>query len=172
MSLQTELNAPKANSASHQSLRWRTALSLPDPLLIRKTLISLAIMSVISGLTVATAQDQTKAPHLYAAPATRNDQEFIIDSALAISTMSLNMAVDSTGDVDRDFVAMMMPHHQGAIDVARAELKYGHNQELRHLALSMIAEREHEMSVMRNAFGAPAASDTSEHSSDRRSHEE
>ena len=56
--------------------------------------------------------------------------------------------------------------------VARAELKYGHNQELRHLALSMIAEREHEMSVMRNAFGAPAASDTSEHSSDRRSHEE
>ena len=78
------------------------------------------------------------------------------------------MAVDSTGNVDRDFVAMMIPHHQGAIDVARAELKYGRNEELRQLALSIVAEREHEMSVMRNAFGEPAVSNTpvtSEHSS-------
>jgi uncharacterized protein (DUF305 family) len=171
MSPQPELDASRANGASHQP-PWNTPLSLPDPLLIRKTLISLAIMSVVSGLTLATAQDQNKASHLRAASTTRNDQEFIIDSALAISTMSLNMAVDSTGDVDRDFVAMMMPHHQGAIDLARAEVKYGHNEKLRQLALSMIVEREHEMSVMRNPFGEPATSDTSEHSSDGRSREE
>jgi uncharacterized protein (DUF305 family) len=118
MSLQTKLDASKENPASPQ-LRWNTALSRRDLLLIRKALISLAIMSVVSGLTLATAQDRTKAPHFRAAPTARNDQEFIIDSALAISTMSLKMAIDSTGDVDRDFVAMMMPHHQGAIDVAR-----------------------------------------------------
>jgi Domain of unknown function (DUF305) len=170
MSLQTELDASKENAASQQP-RWNTALSRRDLLRIRKALISLAIMSVVSGLTLATAQDQNAA-HLRAAPTTRNDQEFIIDSALAISTMSLKMAVDSTGDVDRDFVAMMMPHHQGAIDVARAELKYGHNEQLRHLALGMIGEREHEMSVMRNAFGEPTAGDASEHLSDRRSREE
>jgi hypothetical protein len=144
MSPQPELDASRANGASHQP-PWNTPLSLPDPLLIRKTLISLAIMSVVSGLTLATAQDQNKASHLRAASTTRND---------------------------RDFVAMMMPHHQGAIDLARAEVKYGHNEKLRQLALSMIVEREHEMSVMRNPFGEPATSDTSEHSSDGRSREE
>ena len=60
---------------------------------------------------------------------------------------------DPTGDVDRDFVALMMPHQQGAIDMARAELKYGHKEELRRLAQSIIAETEHEMSAMRGAVG-------------------
>lgn len=55
--------------------------------------------------------------------------------------------------VDRDFVAMMMPHHQGAIDVARAELKYGHNEGVRRVAQSIIAERENEMSAVRAAVG-------------------
>jgi hypothetical protein len=38
------------------------------------------------------------------------------------------MTAERTGDVDQDFVAMMTPHHQGAIDIARAELKYGHTK--------------------------------------------
>lgn len=63
------------------------------------------------------------------------------------------MSVDSMGDVDRDFVGLMLPHHQGAIDIARAELKYGHNEELRRLAQSIIAEREHEMALMQGALG-------------------
>ena len=171
MSVQVKCDASKIDSAARQPSPSNRVMFLRGPLFIRKTLISLAIMSLVSWLTFAISQGQTKANDLRAAPATRSDQRFIIDSALAMSTMSLNMTVDSTGDVDRDFVAMMMPHHQGAIDVARAELKYGHNEGLRQLALSMIAEREHEMSVMRNAFAEPAAGDTSvtsEHSSDKR----
>jgi uncharacterized protein (DUF305 family) len=56
----------------------------------------------------------------------------------------------------------MMPHHQGAIDMARAELKYGHNEELRRLAQSIIAEREQEMSTMRNVVGQAPPSKTSD----------
>jgi uncharacterized protein (DUF305 family) len=69
--------------------------------------------------------------------------------------MSLEMSVDPTGDVDRDFVAMMIPHTQGAIDMARVELKHGHSEDLRRLARSLIAERENEISHMRSGIGNP-----------------
>jgi uncharacterized protein (DUF305 family) len=164
MSLRVKCDASKINSERRQRSPWKEVGALS----IRKKLISLALISMVSGVTFATAQDQTRARHLRAAPAYSEEQEFVVDSELALGTMSLNMSVDPTGDVDHDFVAMMMPHHQGAIDVARAELKYGHNEVLRRLALSIIAEREREMSVMRDAFSEPAASNTpatSEHPS-------
>jgi len=47
----------------------------------------------------------------------------------------------------------MMPHHQGAIDIARAELKYGHNEEVLRLVHDIIAEQENEMLVMRSTVG-------------------
>jgi hypothetical protein len=52
----------------------------------------------------------------------------------AMAKMMEAMSVKPTGDVDRDFVAMMEPHHQGAIDMARAELRYGKNERLRRMA--------------------------------------
>jgi uncharacterized protein (DUF305 family) len=120
---------------------------------IRKMLISLAMISSISGFTVAVAQQQPD-KRLVRIPAVDSDeQRFVIDSELALSEMTLDMTADSTGDVDRDFVALMIPHNQGAIDVARAELKYGHNEDIRRIAQNMIAERESEMSAMRTAVG-------------------
>jgi uncharacterized protein (DUF305 family) len=44
------------------------------------------------------------------------------------------MAVTPTGDVDADFAAVMIPHHQGAIEMAEAELRFGHNEKLRRIA--------------------------------------
>jgi hypothetical protein len=118
-------------------------------------LISLGTIALISATSLALAQDQTKTRQVPAGATDSSEQEFIIDNALALSKMSLAMTVDPTGDVDRDFVAIMMPHHQGALDMARAELKYGHNEELQRLARDIIAEREHEMSAMRAAVGEP-----------------
>jgi uncharacterized protein (DUF305 family) len=51
-----------------------------------------------------------------------------------MSKMMANMSTRPTGDIDRDFVDMMVPHHQGAVDMAMSELKYGHNEQLRRLA--------------------------------------
>jgi uncharacterized protein (DUF305 family) len=129
----------------------------------RKGLVLLWTIASMSVSPVATAQHQTITRRVLSADIERGDQHFIIESALALGRMSLCMSVDPTGDVDRDFVALMMPHHQGALDMAHAELKYSHNEELRRLAREIIAEREHEISEMLRALGelAPAQSSDS-----------
>ncbi len=53
-----------------------------------------------------------------------------------------------TGDPDHDFAAMMIPHHQGAIDMAKAELLYGTNPVLRRLAQGIIVTQNAEITVM------------------------
>jgi hypothetical protein len=67
--------------------------------------------------------------------------------------MMADMAVKPSGDVDRDFAAMMIPHHQGAIDMAQAELRYGRNEQLRRLAQEIIVTQQQEITVMRLAVG-------------------
>ena len=69
-----------------------------------------------------------------------------------MSKMSRGMMVGPTGDVDRDFVAMMIPHHQGAIEMAQAEIKYGHNETLRRLAEDIVNEQDQEISIMHHAI--------------------
>jgi uncharacterized protein (DUF305 family) len=54
----------------------------------------------------------------------------------------------STGDADRDFLTMMIPHHQGAIDMAEAVLKHGKNAEVRALAENIIREQKREIAEM------------------------
>jgi uncharacterized protein (DUF305 family) len=65
--------------------------------------------------------------------------------------MMSDMTIKPTGDVDRDFVEMMVPHHQGAVDMAQTELRYGHNEQLRRLARKIVANQQQEIAVMRNA---------------------
>jgi uncharacterized protein (DUF305 family) len=58
------------------------------------------------------------------------------------------MSAAPTGDPDRDFARMMIPHHQGAIDVAKAELIYGRDPVLRRLAEGVIVEQQQEIELM------------------------
>ena len=54
-----------------------------------------------------------------------NDEaHFLAENDQAITKMMGGMSVKPSGNVDEDFVAMMVPHHQGAIDMAKAELSY------------------------------------------------
>jgi hypothetical protein len=69
--------------------------------------------------------------------------------------MMTDMAVKPTGDVDHDFVAMMVPHHQGAIDMAQAELQYGHSPHLKTIAQEIIVDQMQEITLMRLALGEP-----------------
>ena len=52
----------------------------------------------------------------------------------AAARMHSAMHVPYSGDADRDFARMMIPHHQGAIDMALAELRYGKDERLKRLA--------------------------------------
>lgn len=52
------------------------------------------------------------------------------------------------GVVEHDFITMMIPHHQGAIDMAKAVLLYTRDPELRNLAQGIITEQQNEIRVM------------------------
>jgi uncharacterized protein (DUF305 family) len=78
---------------------------------------------------------------------------YLAENDAAMTKMMNDMTVKPTGDVDRDFVAMMVPHHQGAVDMARALLRYGRNEQLRRLAQEIIVTQQQEIAVMRLAVG-------------------
>jgi uncharacterized protein (DUF305 family) len=82
---------------------------------------------------------------------------FLAAKDAAMNKMMADMAIRPMGDVDRDFVAMMVPHHQGAIDMAQAELLYGHNQTLLRIAQEIVVEQQQEIAAMRLAGGEPAS---------------
>jgi uncharacterized protein (DUF305 family) len=85
---------------------------------------------------------------------------FLAENVTAMKKMMGNMAVTPTGDVDADFVAMMVPHHQGAIDMALAVLRHGRNPQIRRLAQEIIVTQQQEIAVMRLAVGQPLPSST------------
>jgi len=75
----------------------------------------------------------------------------------AVARMHGAMDLPFTGDVDRDFARMMIPHHQGAIDMAVAELRFGKDERLRRLAQEIIVDQQQEIAFMHLALGDPAA---------------
>jgi len=78
---------------------------------------------------------------------------FLAENDRAMAKMMAAMKVAPSGDVDADFVAMMVPHHQGAIDMAQAELRYGRNEQLRRMAQEIIVTQQEEIAAMRLAIG-------------------
>jgi uncharacterized protein (DUF305 family) len=105
--------------------------------------------SIIVRCTVPEAAAQ-QAPH-DATP----EAAFIAENDAAMSTMMNGMMIKPTGDVDRDFATMMIAHHQGAIDMARAELGHGTNEQLRRIAQEIIVDQVQEIAAMHLAVGDP-----------------
>ena len=67
----------------------------------------------------------------------------------AMLQMQHGMDMPATGDIDVDFARAMIPHHQGAIDMAKAELADGKDPELRALAEEIVAAQEKEIAFLK-----------------------
>ena len=73
-------------------------------------------------------------------------------SELTSSMEKMHRAMSSvtpSGDNDVDFVQLMLPHHQAAIDMAKSELLFGKSPEMRRLAQEIIADQQSEIDLMR-----------------------
>jgi uncharacterized protein (DUF305 family) len=81
--------------------------------------------------------------------------EFSAAMNSAMDRMMAGMKAPPSGDVDRDFVRLMIPHHQAAIDMAVAELRYGRDAHLKRIAQEIIVDQQQEIAAMDLAVGNP-----------------
>lgn len=65
-----------------------------------------------------------------------------------VSKMYQDMMISYTGNADVDFVKGMIPHHQGAIDMAKAVLAFGHDKDVKEMAEDVIKAQEKEIAMM------------------------
>src|SRR5215813_9863146 len=110
-------------------------------------IVTLTLMLVASITGIALAQS-----HHHDANSGRINYANATFASLMMQAMdwmdSAMMAAKPKNDPDRDFAAMMIPHHQGAIDMAKVELIYGRDPVLRRLAQGIIVEQQQEIEVM------------------------
>jgi uncharacterized protein (DUF305 family) len=67
----------------------------------------------------------------------------------SMEKMHVAMAtVKPSGNSDVDFVKLMLPHHQAAIDMARSQLMYGRDSQMRRLAQEIITDQQSEIELM------------------------
>lgn len=84
-----------------------------------------------------------------------SESAFIQENQTAMNRMMAAMETKPSGNIDDDFVAMMTPHHQGAIEMAIAELRYGTNPQLRRIAQEIIVTQQQEIAAMYQALNKP-----------------
>ena len=70
--------------------------------------------------------------------------------------MHREMNIRYSGNADRDFAAAMIPHHQGAIEMAQVQLRHGTDPEMRRLAEEIIRTQQAEIAQLRAFLARPA----------------
>jgi hypothetical protein len=124
------------------------SFAIPPRAQIMRATLAVVLNAGFVGFVVSPVRAQSVAPDPH-------ESSFMAENDKAMTTMMNRMNVKPTGDIDRDFVEMMQPHHQGAIDMAESELRYGHNEQLRRIAQEIIVDQQQEITAMSAAIGQP-----------------
>ena len=107
------------------------------------TSLTFAVLALLAVPATASADDMNKME--MGSKSSPSDKAFME----SLKTMMKNMDVKPTGNADKDFVSMMMPHHQGAIAMAKVEIKYGNDPMLLKMARDIVVAQEKEIAEMK-----------------------
>jgi uncharacterized protein (DUF305 family) len=113
----------------------------------RLTLAALLALTLAAPVSAQTTDHSAHAGHGAAAP---GETPATAAFRAANATMHAGMDIPFTGNADVDFVAGMIPHHQGAVDMARIVLEHGSDPAVRSFAEAIIAAQEAEIAWMRD----------------------
>jgi uncharacterized protein (DUF305 family) len=94
--------------------------------------------------------------------AAAGEAQFLVESEAAMRAMMDGMQIKPGADIDHDFALMMIAHHVGAIDMARAEIHYGTNVRLRRIAQEIVVTQIDEITAMRLAVSEPPQATTAQ----------
>ena len=135
------MNGPTTTLVSRASPSWRTIGSHGVALTI--------------GLAIALSLDPLAKISSSLSAAARTGDDFHRSLQAVMVEMSTAMCIAPSEDADRDFARSMIPHHRGAVEMARLELAHGRDERLRRLAQGIVVEQLQEIALMQSILAGP-----------------
>ena len=128
-----------------------------------RSLLAGFVLATVGAATAGFAADPTMPPHDHHAEGGTPPSLLPVSTAHTFSELMANVDdvmhhgmanAKRNGNPDHDFASAMIPHHQGAVDMAKVELLYGRDPVLRRMAQEIIVSQQQEIAVMQRRIDA------------------